>query len=454
MDAPETRYARTLDGLSLAYWEIGDGPVDLLYLSGFMGNLEVMWEQPLLASFFGKLASSTRLIYHDRRATGLSDRATSLPSLETQIDDIRTVLDTAASQSTVILGVGWGTYAAALFASTHPNRTRALILLAGHARTAWAPDYPWGFTEDVRARDVAMASATWGTEAYAAFILAIETPSMVGDREFVRWYAKLNRHWVAPSAAAAFAEHFYELDIRHVLPTIRVPTLVIAREWGDPEEDEYVSGLIPDSRLLRLPTRDRTSVTAIGGAMAWVGDQDGIVEAVQDFAGVARAPVEADRALATVLFTDIVASTDRAAELGDRAWAALLEDHHRRVRALLTRHRGREHNTTGDGFFASFDGPARGIRCALEIVDAVKELGIEIRAGLHTGEVETIDRNVGGIAVATAARIAATAQPSEILVSQTVKDLVAGSGLVFEDAGEHELKGVPDRWRLYRATRD
>jgi class 3 adenylate cyclase len=257
----------------------------------------------------------------------------------------------------------------------------------------------------------------------------------------------MQRHWVAPSAAAAFIQQFYELDIRHVLPTIRVPTVVLALEGMNVEEEESVATLIPGARCVTLPAQDSDALFSDSDEVV-----DGMVSAIHDLTGVERAKTETDRVLATVLFTDIVDSTSRAADIGDRAWGELIEDHHRLVRSLLTQYRGREHDTAGDGFFASFDGPARGVRCALEITKAVRELKLEVRAGLHTGEVETIDGKVGGIAVNVGARIAASAAPSEILVSQTVKDLVAGSGLSFEDAGEHELKGVPDPWHLYRVV--
>ena len=443
MDVPETRYAKTPDGLSIAYWVLGDGPVDLMYVFGLMGNLEVMWEQPLVTSFFRELASSSRVILHDRRATGLSDRATSLPSLETQVDDMWTVLDAAASHSTVILGVQWGTFAAAMFASPHPDRARSLILFSAHARTRWAPDYPWGVNDELRAHEISIASDAWGTDAHATFVLEFDAPSLIGDRDLVHWYAKMHRHWAAPSAAAAFTEDFYDLDIRHVLPSIRVPALVLARGWKDPGEDAYVAGLIPGASLLRFPGNAR---------QPWIGDRGGIVDAIDDFVGVERARADTDRVLATVLFTDIVGSTERAAELGDREWRELVERHHQSVRELLGRFRGVEVDTAGDGFFATFDGPARAVRCAQRIIEAVKLLGIEVRAGLHTGEVEVDGNSVRGIAVHIGARVGAEAGPSELLVSQTVKDLVAGSGLSFEDAGEHELKGVPDRWRLYRVV--
>jgi class 3 adenylate cyclase/alpha-beta hydrolase superfamily lysophospholipase len=443
-DVPETRYARTPGGLSIAYWVVGDGPTDLLWLTGFMGNLEVMWEQPLVASFFSRLAASGyRVIYHDHRATGLSDRTTSLPDLETQVDDIRTVLDAATSWSTVVAGNGWGIAPAALFASTFPDRVRSLVLHAASGRMARAPDYPWGIDEDEYLRDFRMAEEAWGTKAYAAYVLSSVAPSMVNDRAFVDWYAKMMRHWATPSSAAALTRQYYELDVRSVLPTIRVPTLVLSRHWKDPEEDDYVAGLISGAKHLRLPG---------GDWMPFTGDQDAVIDAIRTFLGPepVRSTDERSTLLQAILFTDIVDSTELISRLGDRAWKDLLERHHALVRQQLARFRGVEVDTAGDGFYANFDGPARAVRCAVAIATEVTSLDIRIRAGVHAGECEVIDGKCGGLAVSLGARVASMAGPGEVLVSQTVKDLVAGSGLTFEDAGEHELKGVPDRWRLYR----
>ncbi len=443
MEIPETRYAKTVDGVHIAYQVLGDGPVDCLWLDGARGNLEVMWEQPLVADFFTKLATRCRVIRLDMRGTGLSDRGERPPNLETQMEDARTVLDVAGSQRTAIVGHGWGCAAAGLFASTFPRRTTALILASGQARNRWAPDYPWGFTEEVWTHSLQMIESGWGTEGYAAMVLSLSAPSLLGDREYIRWEAKMQRHWVGPTAATVLEQQFWDSDVHDVLRSLQVPTLVLAREWEGPEEDDYVAGLIPNARLVRLPGQDW---------MMWVGDQDAVVTAIHGFLEAEPPRRESDTVLATVLFTDIVGSTQKAAELGDRAWRELLERHHSVVRAVLARFRGNEVDTAGDGFLATFDGPARAIRCAQEIRSALIPLGLEVRVGLHTGECETIDGKVGGIAVHIGARIGALAGPSDVLVSSTVKDITAGSGLVFEDAGEHELKGVPDRWHLYRVV--
>jgi class 3 adenylate cyclase len=417
--------------------------VDLLWLDGARGNVEVMWEHPLVSGFFSRLAERCRVIRFDMRGTGLSDRGERPPILEAQIEDARVVLDAVGSQLTAIAGHGWGCASAALFATTFPRRTSHLVLAAGQSRNRWAPDYPWGFTEDALERAIALQATGWGTEAYAAMEAAHHSPSLVQDRDYVRWLARVQRHWVGPAAAIALERQFDDSDVTDVLRAVRVPTLVIAREWDDGEEDEYVAGLIPDAQLVRLPGQDW---------MMWVGDQSSVIEAIWGFVGAERTTTPPTTALRTLLFTDIVGSTERAAGMGDRAWRELLDRHHDAIRGSLLTHGGREIDTAGDGFFATFDGPAKAIRCAGDAIGLVTALGLQIRVGIHTGEVEITGDEVRGIAVHIGARVMASAGPSEILVSQTVRDLVAGSGLVFEDAGEHELKGVPDRWRLYRVA--
>jgi class 3 adenylate cyclase len=442
-EIPETHYASTPDGVHIAYQVIGDGPVDLLWLDGLRGNLEVMWEQPLVAGFFTKLASRSRVIRFDLRGTGLSDRGEQPPNLETQIEDARTVLDLVGSYRTAIVGHGWGSSAASLFASTFPERTRSLILISASARNRWAPDYPWGFTEEVLDRSLALLESGWGTTAYAAMEVSFAAESMVEDRDYIRWVAKVQRHWVGPKAAAALEHQYWDSDVRDVLRSLRVPTLVVARDWDDMDEDEYIAGLITDARLVRVPGRDW---------MIWVGDQDPAVDALHGFLEVEGPAIEPETVLKSVLFTDIVGSTEKQAALGDRAWRDLVLRHHAIVRDALGTWRGVENDTAGDGFYATFDGPARAVRCAKDVIERVRDLGLEVRAGVHTGECELIEGKCGGLTVSIGARVASRAEPSEVLVSQTVKDLVAGSGFTFEDAGEHELKGVPDRWRLYRVV--
>jgi class 3 adenylate cyclase len=437
---PETRYATAEDGVQLAYQVFGDGPFDQAWIHGFMGGLEVVWEYPPFVALQTRLASLSRVIRHDMRATGLSDRATSLPDLETQVRDARVVLDAAGSHSTVLVGVGGGGHVVSLFAVTYPRRTRALVLFSTVGRETRTDDYPWGRSEEEVSRELRQIASGWGTQAYAAANVAENQPSNPLDREAIAWYAKMLRHWVTPGAALELCRRQYEFDARDILRSVRVPTLVLARHWDDPEQDEYVASLIPEARLVRLPGDE-------GASMA--GDQESLVAAIREFVG-ARSPTMTDSVLKTVLFTDIVGSTERQAVLGDQSWKLLLERHHQFVRDMLRHHGGEEIDTAGDGFYATFDSPARAIRCALSIVKRASQLSLVLRAGLHAGEAVPIDRKVGGIAVTIGSRVAGLAGPSEVLVSQTVRDLVVGSTIAFEDAGEHELKGVPGRWHLYR----
>lgn len=435
----ETRYAKTKDAVSIAYQILGGGPVDLAWITGFTGNLEIMAEQPLVSDFFEKLATSFRVIRHDRRATGLSDRATALADLEVQVEDLLLVLDTVGSDQAVVCGSGLGAAPAAFFAATYPVRTRALVLHAPHVRVAWAPDYRWGMTKEAFEREQLAILAAWGTATYSAEFLAADDPSVGHDPEFVTWYAKVQRHWVTPSTAAVLNQMAYDTDVRHVLSSVQSPTLITSPS-RHLEVGEYVASLIPGAAIVELAKPD---------FMPWAGDPRKVITAIEDFVGVERPPLDLDRVLATVLFTDIVGSTRKAAELGDHEWRQLLASHHNRVRAQIQRYHGREMGTAGDGFLVTFDGPARAIRCAQAIMASLRPLQIEIRAGLHTGELELSGTKVEGIAVHIGARVAALAGPSEILVSSTVKDLVAGSGIVFKEWGTEVLKGVPGEWRIY-----
>ena len=330
-----------------------------------------------------------------------------------------------------------------MFAAAHPERTSAFVWYAPTPRSAWATDYPWGQTEEEFREEARVVEEEWGTEAGARAYFERENPSLVDDPTLVKWLAKMLRQMVAPGMALTTERIWYETDIRHVLPSITVPTLVIDRDGVTPETGEYTASLIPGSERVVVHGDD---------AIYFLGDQDAIVDAIRDFVGVPRPAPDLDRVLATVMFTDICGSTEKAAEIGDRAWKELVGRHHDVIRGLLGRFRGREIDTAGDGFFASFDGPARAIRCAQAITETVRSLGLEVRAGLHTGEVELAGDAMRGIAVHIGARVAALAGPSEVLVSSTVKDLVAGSGLAFADRGECELKGVPGAWRIYAVT--
>jgi pimeloyl-ACP methyl ester carboxylesterase len=398
----------------------------------------------MLARFLRRLASFSRLILFDKRGTGLSDRVPSdaLPMLEQRMDDLRAVLDAVGSERAAVFGHSEGGNMSLLFAATYPERTTALVTFGIFAKRIRSPDYPWAPTVAEREGWVERLAVEWG----GPVDLATLAPSMAGDRHFEEWFASYLRMGASPGAAVALGRMNTPIDVRPVLAAIQVPTLVLHRT-GDLdvniEEARYIAQRIRGAKLVELPGGDH---------MPWVGDQDSVLDEIETFVTGVRPTPGPDRVLATVLYTDIVQSTDRAAQLGDARWRELRERHDAAVRHQLERHRGREVNTTGDGFVATFDGPARGIRCALAIREAVHGLGLEVRVGLHTGEVEVTGESVGGIALHIGARVAATASPGEVLVSSTVKDLVAGSGIGFEERGRRELKGVPGEWRLFSVT--
>jgi class 3 adenylate cyclase len=449
VDVPETRYARSGD-VSIAYQVVGTGPVDLVLVPGFVSNVELAWDEPRHAAFYRALCSFSRLIIFDKRGTGLSDRVSGIASLEVRMDDLRAVMEAAGSERAAAIGFSEGAPMTLLFAATYPERVSAIILCGGAARFTRAPDYPFGLSAAEQRREVEDTRVRFGTPEYIDEALAGLAPSMVGDAEYRAFFARYVRQSASPGAAAALEEMNGEIDVRGVLPAIRVPTLVMRRAEDRPELGHYLADRIPGARFVELSGADH---------LMWTGDQMEVVDRIREFiSSVAEQPGahdDIDTVLATVLFTDIVGSTAVAAELGDRRWRELLERHHATVRTELSRYRGVEIDTAGDGFFARFDGPARAIRCACAIRDAVGQLGVEIRSGLHTGECEVFQDKVAGIAVSIGARVAARAAPGEVLVSQTVRDLVAGSGLLFEERGVAELKGVPGEWRLYAlAERD
>jgi class 3 adenylate cyclase len=433
---PETRYAKSGD-VSIAYQVVGDGPIDLVLVPGFVSHLELDWEEPAHAHFLRRLASFSRLIRFDKRGTGLSDRPGGLPDLETRMEDVRAVMDAAGSERAVLFGYSEGGPMCVLFAATYPEMTSALVLYGTYAkRQDPDEDYPWASTRETRQRYAKQIEEDWGWEA------DMRTMCPSADEAMARWWAIRARAAASPGAARDLILMNSLIDIREILPTIQVPTLVMHRT-GDRDskvdEGRYITERIPGARFVELSGDDH---------VPWI-DADQVVDEIEEFATGVRPAPESDRVLATVLFTDLVESTKRAAELGDRRWRELLEAHNATVRSELARFRGREVDTAGDGFLATFDGPARAIRAACAIRDGVRRLGLELRAGLHTGECELADGKVRGIAVHTGARVAAEAGPGEVLVSSTVRDLVAGSGIAFHERGEHELKGVPGRWRLY-----
>ena len=435
MDVPDVRYARSGD-LAIAYSVSGGGPIDIVLLA-MMTNVGYALQHPRVVGMAERLGSFSRVILLDRRGTGLSDRPERLPDLEATMDDVRAVMDAVGSQRAAFIGSLEGAQVAALFAASHPERTAALILYNPTARFLAAPDFPQGESQEELDRRLRAIREGWGTDAFMDAMYASMVPSLADDEVFRRWFKTYFRLAASPAAALELYRAAMETDIREILPAIRVPTLVLYLA-SHREHARYVAARIPNATAVELP-----------GADHWLADSDLFLGEIEEFlTGMRRAP-DVERVLATVVFTDIVGSTERAADLGDRAWRDLLEMHHTLVRRELEQYRGREVNTTGDGFLATFDGPARAIRCALAIRDAVRELGVEVRAGLHTGECEVVDGKVEGIAVHLGARVAGEAFPGEVLVSSTVKDLVAGSGLEFADRGEHELKGVPGLWRLY-----
>jgi len=435
---PQTRYAKSGD-VNIAYQVLGQGPPDLVLIPGWVSNIEIFWEEPAVVRFFTRLASFSRLILFDKRGTGLSDRVAEMPNLETRMDDVRAVLDTVGSERAALFGYSEGGVLCALFAATYPNRASALIMHGSYARLTSAPDYPWGLNEQERSALVDQAVREWG----APIGIDMRAPSMATDERFRQWWARFLRLSASPAAFATLSHMNAQMDIRQVLPAIRVPTLILHSVNDrnlDVRGSRYLAERIPGAKLVELSGPDH---------VPWLSDADIVVDEVEEFLTGARHAPEPERVLATVMFTDIVGASERAAGLGDRRWHDLLDSHHALIRRQLNHFRGREIDTAGDGFLATFDGPARAVRCASTISDGVRSLGIEVRAGLHTGECEMMGDKLAGIAVHIGSRVAALARPGEVLVSSTVKDLVAGSGLSFQDRGIQSLKGIPGEWRLF-----
>jgi len=439
---PETQYALGIEG-HVAYQVCGSGPIDIVFIPDWVTNLEIMWEEPSLARFLDRLATIGRLICFDKRGTGLSDPVPlgTPPTLEQWMDDVRTVLDAVGSERAAIFGHGEGGQMAMVFAATYPERTAALVLADTAARRLRAPGYDCGLPAHVAPKVIAFIIREWGKGG----AVTDGAPSMAHDEAFHAWRGRYERLAMSPGEFSTMYPLAVENDLRPILGAIRVPTLVLHRRGNRYIRigcGRYLASHISGARFVELQGEDH---------FFHAGDTEAMLGAVQEFLTGARPPVEDDRVLATVLFTDIVGSTEKAAQLGDRAWRDLLERHHALVRTELRRFRGREVDTAGDGFFATFDGPARAVRCGLSIRDAVRPLGVEIRVGLHTGECELMGDKVGGIAVHIGARVAALAAPGEVLVSSTVRDLVAGSGLRFTDRGSRTLKGIEGEWHLYLA---
>ena len=433
----DVHYARSGD-LRIAYATFGDGPVDFVFVPGWVSHLESWWEADAPARFFRRIASFSRLIMFDKRGTGLSDHFTGVPTLEERSDDVRAVMEAVGSTAAFLCGLSEGGPMSVLFSAAYPDRTRGLILIGSNVRIVKSPDWPYGKTPE-EWQEFREGIEDWGQGGLINLFL----PSFAGDERAKRYFSRWQRMSASPSTALALFDANTQIDIRHILPQVQVPTLVIHRT-DEPVVSvgnaRYAAEHIPGARLLEQPGEDH---------LPWLGDADGMLDAIEEFVTGSRHHVDEDRILATVLFTDIVDSTRLAAEAGDRRWRELLDAHDEISAREVERFRGRRVKTTGDGMLAVFDGPARGVRCAEAVLDGLAELRVEIRAGLHVGECELRDDDVGGLAVHIGARVAGLAKPSEILVSRTVRDLVAGSGLRFDERGEHELKGVPDRWSLY-----
>jgi pimeloyl-ACP methyl ester carboxylesterase len=434
---PETRYAKSGD-LNIAYQVVGDGPLDLIYVPGWISNVELNWEEPAHAHVLERLAGFSRLILFDKRGTGLSDPVPldRLPTLEERMDDVRAVLDAVGCEEAAVFGFSEGGLMSVLFAATYPDRITALALYGVFAKRIWSPDYPWAPKADDRAREIEELERNWSER------MDLDQLAPSEDDAFKDRLATYFRRSASPGAGVALMRTNTQLDVRDVLPSIQAPTLVLHRTLDRDvkvEEGRWIAAQIPGAKFVELPGDSHT---------LWAGNTDEVVDEIEEFLTGARRGPEPDRVLATVLFTDIVGSTEKATEVGDRRWRELLELHHALVREQLARYNGREVDTAGDGFFATFDGPARAIRAARAITFGVRRIGLEIRAGVHTGECERHEGKIAGIAVSAGARVAGAAGSGEVLVSQTVKDLVAGSGISFVDRGEHELKGV-GAWRLY-----
>ena len=440
---PVTKYAKS-GGVHIAYQVVGDGPFDLVFVSGWVSHIELYWEIPEVAEFFRRLASFSRLILFDKRGTGMSDRVSSaeLPTLEQRMDDVRAVMDAVGSERAVLMGLSEGGPMNILFAATYPDRTRALILMSTYARMLQAPDYPIGTPPALFEDLLGRIEEGWGGGVGFKTLFA----SMVTAPGWLEIWSRFQRLSTSPGAAMDLLRMAGDVDTRSILPAISVPTLVLHRtgdRWVPVAQGRYLAQQIAGARYVEFPGNDH---------LPFFGDSGRVVTEVQEFLTGTREGPEYDRVLATILFVDIVGSTERAAALGDRRWRDLLASFYDMARREFQRFRGRELDTAGDGILASFDGPARGIRCAVAIERGVRSLGLEVRCGLHTGECEIIGEKLSGIAVHAGARIASHANPRQVLVSQTVRDLVAGSGLQFAHAGTHALKGVPGEWPLYSVT--
>ena len=439
-EIPQTRYAKS-GAHNIAYQVFGKGPLDIVFVPGFVSHVENGWDEPRLARYYRRLASFARVILLDKRGTGMSDPVSPehLPTLEERMDEVRAVMDAAGSRRAALIGVSEGGPMALLFAATYPDRTSAIVVFGSFARISWAPDYPQGIQRDVWEQALSRMEKGWGT----GVMLGAIAHSLANDAEFRAQWGRFQRQAASPGAAVAVMRMAYELDTRSILPAIRVPTLILHNDQDrmiPAQHGRFIAQHITGANYVELPGVDHLFFTA---------NADAFLDRMEEFLTGGIQAADAERVLATIMFADIVGSTERAAQVGDARWRSLLEAYYGLARRQLEQFRGREIDTAGDGYFASFDGPARAVRCAQSIARGVRSLDLEVRAGVHTGECEIIGDKLGGIAVHIGARVAASAAPGEVVVSQTVKDLVAGSGLQFADRGNHSLKGVPGEWRLF-----
>ena len=438
---PDTRYTKS-GGINIAYQIIGDGPVDLMYAAGWVSNIEAMWDDPGFARFLNRLASFSRLITFDKRGIGLSDPVPTqeLVDLDSRVQDMEAVLDAAGSERAVLFGHSEAGSTCVRFAHTYPERTDRLILAFSYAKRLRSDEYPWAPTMEDRTAEAEGFEASWADPQIIADYYA---PSRASDQAFIAWLGRYLRLSASPKAAAALDMGSTYIDVTGLLAKIQAPTLCLYRA-GDPdvkiEEGRWIAAQIPNARFVELPGNDH---------FFWAGDPEPLLQEIEEFVTGQRGSAESERVVATVLFTDIVGSTELAASLGDQAWRDLLHRHDAAIRGELARWRGREVKTTGDGVLATFESPTQAIRFATALPEAMEPLGIQVRCGIHTGEIEVLGDDVAGLAVHLAARVSSLAGPSEVLVSRTVKDLVAGTGVAFEGRGTHALKGVPDDWELY-----
>ena len=438
---PEIKYAKN-NGIHIAYQIVGSGPIDLVLVPGWVSNIEIFWEEPNAVRFLRRLSSFSRLILFDKRGTGLSDKICYTPTLEERMEDVRTVMDAVQSKRAALVGYSEGGPMCSMFAATHPDRTLSLVMIGSFARRIKTSDYPFGITPEQYAFFLDQIEKKWGD----GVGLESRAPSLANDALFRNWWARFLRLSASPATAVALTKMNSEIDVRNILSAIRVPTLILHAENDavvNVEEGRYIAKNIKGAQFYKVPSKDH---------LPWIGAPDTILDKIEEFVAGSISASETTRSLYTVMFTDIATSTELVANSGDRKWSDILDAHNKIIRHEISVYAGREIDNAGDGFFIAFDGPARAIRCATSIMNALQAIKLSVRIGIHIGECEVVGNKLSGIAVHIGSRISAAAKPNQIWVSQTVKDLVAGSGISFMDMGFHNLKGVADKWNLYQAV--